>query len=55
MWEYLDELIAVILVIGCLALIFTGTDSEVKSILTVAAGWAFGRGYGIRKDRKQRR
>jgi len=53
MWEYLDELIALILVIGCFALLFTGIDSEVKSILTMAGGWAFGRTYGIIKARKR--
>jgi len=40
-----DKVTALILVVGCLALIFTGRDSEVKSILTVAAGWLFGTGY----------
>jgi hypothetical protein len=46
MWEYLDELIAVILVVGCLILIVFRIDTEVKSILTIAAGWAFGKTYG---------
>ena len=52
MWEYLDELIALILVIGCLCLWGLGVDSEVKSICLMAAGWAFGRGYGIAKTKK---
>lgn len=42
MWEYLDEVLAVIIVIGCICLISLGIDSEVKSILTVACGWVFG-------------
>lgn len=46
-----DKITAMILVIGCLVLIFTGKDSEVKSILTVAAGWLFGSAYMERKKR----
>lgn len=46
-----DLIIALILVIGCLALLFTGIDSEVKSILTVAAGWAFGSQYQARRSK----
>jgi hypothetical protein len=45
-----DKITALVLVVGCLALIFTGIDSEVKSILTMAAGWLFGSSYSdIRK------
>ena len=46
-----DKITALILVIGCLTLIFTGKDSEVKSILTVAAGWLFGSTYAEKKKR----
>ena len=46
-----DKITALILVAGCLVLIFTGKDSEVKSILTVAAGWLFGSTYAERKKR----
>lgn len=46
MWQYTDLVVALVLVIGCLVLLCLGIDSEVKSILTMAAGWAFGRGYG---------
>ena len=46
-----DKITALILVVGCLVLIFTGRDSEVKSILTVAAGWLFGSTYMERKKR----
>jgi hypothetical protein len=42
MWKYLDEVIALVIVIGCLILIGLGIDNEVKSILALAAGWAFG-------------
>ena len=41
-WQYIDRIIALILVTGCLGLMAFGIDSEVKSILTIAAGWAFG-------------
>lgn len=37
-----DLIIALILIASCIALIASGIDSEVKSILTVAAGWVFG-------------
>jgi len=40
-----DKITALILVVGCLGLIFTGRNSEVKSILTMAAGWLFGTAY----------
>ena len=30
-----------VLIIGCLVLLFTGIDGEVKAILAVAAGWLF--------------
>lgn len=49
-----DKVTALILIVGCLVLIFTGRDSEVKSILTVAAGWLFGTGYAeIKKGGKK--
>lgn len=44
-----DKITALILVVGCLALLFTGIDGEVKSILTVAAGWLFGSAYMEKK------
>lgn len=37
----MDEFVAMILVVGCLVLLFLGIDGEVKSILAMAAGWAF--------------
>jgi len=46
-----DKITAMVLVIGCLILIFTGKDSEVKSILTIAAGWLFGSAYIEKKKR----
>ena len=46
-----DLIIALVLVVGCLVLVFTGIDGEVKSILTVAAGWLFGSAYTERKSK----
>ena len=40
-----DLIIALVLVVGCLVLLGLRIDGEVKSILTMAAGWAFGSGY----------
>ena len=47
-----DFIIAIILLLGCLALLFTGIDGEVKSILLMAAGWCFGSQYIARKGTK---
>lgn len=47
-----DTVIALVLVVGCLILMGLGIDGEVKSILTVAAGWAFGSQYQVRKVTK---
>ena len=44
-----DLFIALILVVGCFALLAFGIDSEVKSILLMAAGWTFGSQYQARK------
>ena len=44
-----DKITAMILVIGCLLLIAFHIDSEVKSILTMAAGWLFGSAYMEKK------
>ena len=46
-----DKITAMVLVVGCLVLIFTGKDSEVKSILTVAAGWLFGSTYAEKRKK----
>lgn len=44
-----DKITALILVVGCFALLFTGIDGEVKSILTLSAGYFFGVSYADRK------
>ncbi len=50
--HYMDEIMALVLVVGCLSLLAMGIDSEVKSILSVAAGWLFGkRMASIRKGK----
>lgn len=45
-----DLIIALILVLGCFGLIASGIDGEVKSILTISSGWAFGSQYQTRKQ-----
>jgi hypothetical protein len=45
-----DLIIALIIVLGCIVLLVCHIDSDVKSILTMAAGWAFGSQYMIRKQ-----
>lgn len=42
----LDDICALILIIGCLALIASGRDGEIKAVLGVAAGWLFGKRAG---------
>ncbi len=53
MWQYLDEAVAIILIVGCLGLIFLGIDGEVKSILAMAAAWCFKGGVDRAKKPKQ--
>lgn len=48
-----DKIIACILVVGCLCLLFLGIDGEVKSILTMAAGWCFGSSYSERRGKRK--
>lgn len=44
-----DAIIALIIVVGCFALLFCGINSEIKAILAVAAGWLFGGAYMNKK------
>ena len=44
-----DLIIAIIIVVGTLILLGLRIDGEVKSILTMAAGWAFGSQYVHKK------
>lgn len=48
-----DLLIALVLIVGCFILLILRIDGEVKSILTLAAGWAFGSTYLARKGKTQ--
>ena len=47
-----DLIIALVVVLGCFVLIATGIDSEVKAILTMAAGWCFGSQFQARRQGK---
>lgn len=47
-----DKITALILLVGCFGLLFTGIDGEVKSILTIAAGWLFGGAFIERMSKK---
>lgn len=49
----IDKIIALVLVVGCMVLLVAGIDGEVKSILTMAAGWAFGAAYTERAVKKE--
>lgn len=42
----LDDVAALLVIVGCLALIGSGRDSDIKTILGVAAGWLFGKRVG---------
>lgn len=44
-----DLIICLIIILGCFALLFTGVDGEVKSVITLSAGWAFGSQFQIRR------
>jgi len=37
----IEFVLPAILLLGCLGLLFSGIDGEVKAILAVAAGWLF--------------
>jgi hypothetical protein len=45
----IDFGIPAILIIGSFVLLCLGIDSEIKSVLTMAAGWAFHAGVRRRK------
>jgi len=44
-----DQIIALVVFLSAVGLVIFGIDGEVKSILTLAAGWAFGSGYQARR------
>jgi len=39
-----DQITALVLVVGCMILLLCGINGEVKSILTISAGYLFGVG-----------
>jgi len=47
-----DLIIALVLIVSCVGLLAFGIDGEVKSILTLAAGWTFGSQFAERRKRK---
>jgi hypothetical protein len=40
----------VLIILVCLVLLLTGRDGEVKTMLTLAAGWIFKSGYSRKKS-----
>lgn len=44
-----DQLIALVIIGVATGLYANGIDGEIKAILSVAAGWAFGSGYQLRR------
>ena len=47
-----DQIIALVIILAAVGLLVSGIDGEVKSILTMAAGWAFGSGYQARRKKR---
>lgn len=43
-----DQVICLVIILIAAIMMALGIDGEMKSILTVAAGWAFGSGYQAR-------
>jgi len=46
----IDFGLPVLIIVICFTLLMTGRNSEVKSILTLAAGWVFKSGYQRRRN-----
>ncbi len=46
-----DLIIALVLVVGSFVLLGFGINGEVKSILAMAAGWAFGSQWQVRRQK----
>lgn len=40
-WFFIEFVLPGILLLGCLGLLWTGRNGEVKSILAMAGGWLF--------------
>jgi len=52
-FDHIDRLIALVLILTAALLLLLGVDSEVKTILIMAGGWAFGSTYQARKVTKK--
>lgn len=48
-----DTITAIVIVVGCLLLLFFKIDGEVRSILSLAAGWIFGGQFHVRQITKE--
>jgi len=48
-----ELLIAIILILGCLALMFCGVNGEVKTVFAMAAAWAFRSQVGAKQPVKE--
>jgi len=55
MWDHLDDVLAVVLVVGCFVLLGLGIDSDVKAILAGGAAWVFRGAYTRARDRRRRK
>ena len=44
-----DQVVALVIIVIATVMMVLGIDHEMKSILTLAAGWAFGSGYQARR------
>lgn len=49
-WHHLDDIAALIIVIGCLAAIFCKIDGHAWSLLGAAAAWCFRSGLESRSN-----
>ena len=49
----IDFVLPSLIIVICFVLLMTGKNSEVKSILTLAAGWVFKSGYQRKSNGKR--
>jgi len=48
-----DNILAAVIVIGCLTLLLCGIDGEVKAILAACSAWIFKSAYDSKRSLKQ--
>jgi hypothetical protein len=53
MWEHIDDIIAMTVVVGCFVAIFLSCDGEAWALLGAAAAWCFRSGIESRKKDKK--